>query len=255
MPGFAPNRMPTLTKNMFEIQQKGWIDTNCKETLRIHHRKVEKLLQQTQILVYWKNQPHQKYQEVLKELIPEIFMDAYISISFASIGLYKQANACLRGELETALRLVYFSTHPVEYDWWKKGSEWYLEAQSKDVWGKEYHYFKQLEEVKNLEKSTSGVHLFSDIKTIFKKLSKFVHGGASSFQTRPGRISPKYLKKEFNGWATNFKQVQKYVNTTLVCGFGEVFKNMTDPHKKEILEVVNNSRYQSAIEKSLNITL
>jgi len=253
MKTFKLNKMPELTKSMFEIQQRGWIDTNCKETLRIHHRKVEKLLEETQILVYWKNQTHQKYQGVLKELIPEIFMDAYISISFASIGLYKQANACLRGELETALRLVYFSTHPVEYAWWKKGSEWYLEAQSKDVWGKEYQYFRQLEEVKNLEKSVSSLHLFTNIKTFYGKLSKFVHGGASSFQTRPERISPKYWRREFSDWAKNFQEVQKYVNTILVCGFVEVFKNMTGEHKKVILKVVSNSKYQLAIKKSLGL--
>ena len=87
----------------------------------------------------------------------------------------------------------------MEYSWWKKGSEWFLETQSKDVWGKEYQYFRQLDSLKGFETSSS-INLMNDIKGFYKKLSKFVHGGATSFQTRPNRISPEYLRKEFNEW-------------------------------------------------------
>ncbi len=249
---FKLEKMPTLTRNMFEIQQS-WIGKNCTETLRIHYREIEELLEQTQILVFWKNYSQQQ-DAFLKELIPEIFMDAYISVSFACFGLYKQANVCLRGQLETALRLVYFSTHPVEYGWWKKGSEWFLEAQSKDVWGKEYQYFRQLEKIKDFEKS-SEVSLIDNIRTFYKNLSKFVHGGATSFQTRPNRISPKYLRKEFNDWKNCFREVQKYVNTLLILGFVEVFKNMADNEKRDILKALHDEKYKTGIRKYLGLKI
>lgn len=252
MKTFDINRMSDLTRNMFQIQQS-WIGKNCKETLRIHYGEIEELLQQTQILVFWKN--HSQRQDIFsKELVPEIFMDAYISVSFACFGLYKQANACLRGQLETALRLVYFSTHPVEYSWWKKGSEWFLEAQSKDVWGKEYQYFRQLDSIKGFEIS-SGINLMNDIKTFYKKLSKFVHGGATSFQTRPNRISPEYLKKEFNEWRFCFAEVQKFVNTILILGFSNAFKNMTEKEKRGILKALHDQRYKAGIKKYLGLKI
>lgn len=252
MKTFDLNKMSELTKILFKIQQT-WIDSNSKETLRIHHNIIEELLQRTQILVFWKNRS-QRQDIFLTELIPEIFMDAYISVSFACFGLYKQANVCLRGQLETALRLVYFSTHPVEYGWWKKGSEWFLEAQFKDVWGKAYQYFRQLEKIKDFEQS-SGIHLIDNIKTFYKNLSKFVHGGATSFQTRPNRISPKYLRKEFNDWKNCFGEVQKYVNTLLILGFGEVFKNMTDSEKRDILKALHDPKYKTGIKKILGLKI
>ncbi len=252
MKTFDITKMSELTRNMFQIQQS-WIGKNCKETLRIHYREVEELLQQTQILVFWKN--HSQRQDVfLKELIPEIFMDAYISVSFACFGLYKQANVCLRGQLETALRLVYFSTHPVEYSWWKKGSEWFLEAQSKDVWGKEYQYFRQLDSLKGFETS-SGINVMNDIKAFYKKLSKFVHGGATSFQTRPNRISPEYLRKEFNEWKDCFTEVQKFVNAILILGFSNTFKNMTEKEKRGILKALHDQKYKAGIKKYLGLKI
>lgn len=247
---FNKDRLPELTKIMYAIQQKG-IDKNCEETLRIHFREVEKFLQKTQIFTVWKDRLKNKY-GVAKELVPEIFMDAYISILFACMGLYKQANICLRVQLETALRLVYFSTHPVEFKWWYEGSEWYLEDKSKDVWGVEYKYFRQLEELKNFEK-VSNFGLFAKIKKFYKVLSKYVHGGAASFQTRPDRISPKYVIKDFNKWIGNFKKIQSYVNTVLILGFAETFKvSGTDIHRR-ILKIIENDKCKIGLRSSLNL--
>jgi len=252
MKTFDENRLLELTKIMYEIQQK-WSDKNCKETLRIHHREIEKLLQKTQVFATWKSKVANKY-KVAKELIPEIFMDAYISIPFACMGLYKQANVCLRAQLETALRLVYFSTHPVEFKWWYEGSAWYLEAKSKDVWGIEYKYFRQLEEVKNFEKA-SNFGLFDNIKNFYKVLSKYVHGGVASFQTSPNRISPKYIKGEFNKWVANFRKVQKYVNTVLILGFSETFKASGADIQRKILKVVENDKCKTGLRQSLGLRI
>lgn len=247
---FNKDRLPELTKIMYVIQQKG-IDRNCEETLRIHFRELEKLLQKTQVFTIWKNKLANKY-GVAKELIPEIFMDAYISILFASMGLYKQANICLRAQLETALRLVYFSTHPVEFKWWYEGSEWYLDAKSKDVWGIEYKYFRQLEEVNSFEK-VSDFGLFNNIKSFYKVLSKYVHGGAASFQTRPDRISPKYIRKEFNKWVGNFKKVQIYVNTILILGFAELFIAFGTDTQKKMLKIIENDKCKRGLRQSLKL--
>ena len=250
MKKFNKDRLPELTKLMYAIQQRG-INKNCEQTLRIHFREVEKLLQKTQVFTIWKNKLANKH-GAAKELIPEIFMDAYISILFASMGLYKQANICLRAQLETALRLVYFSTHPVEFKWWHEGSEWYLGAKSKDVWGIEYQYFRQLKEVRNFEK-VSGFGLFDTIKSFYRLLSKYVHSGAASFQTRPDRISPKYIKEEFNKWVGNFRKIQIYVDTILILGFAEVFIAFGTDIQKKMLRVIDNDKCKRGLKQSLKL--
>jgi hypothetical protein len=170
------------------------------------------------------------------------------------MGLYKQANVCLRAQLETSLRLVYFSMHPVEYKWWCAGSTWYLDSKFKDVWGPGYLYFERLEEVKCFE-ATCSVGLFGSIKTFYKTLSQYVHGSALSFQTKPNRISPKYNIGEYKKWETNFKDVQKYANTVFALGFAEAFKVSSVPMQRQILKIVKDTKYKNGIRTSLKLRI
>lgn len=248
---FNINRIPTLTKNIYESQQK-WAEQNWKDSLRHHYRKIDSLFEKIGIFDDWKKMLSRKC-KVAQELIPEIYMDSFLSINFACMGLYKQANICSRAELETALRLVYFSTHQVEYNWWYNGNEWYLSS-SKDVWGKGYEYFEQLGEIKKFDKQLNA-KLFAKIRIIYRKLSKYVHSGATSFQTSAERISPKYKVDDFNKWASYFKEVQTLANIVLMLGFAETFKTLGSTTQRKILKAVDNQSFRGALRKSLDLRL
>lgn len=252
MKKFNVNKLPSLTKSIFESHQK-WSDKNWKDTLNSHSREIEKLFGKIGIFDQWKKLLGSKYGKVAKELIPEMFMDSYLSLHFVCMGLYKQANICARAQLETALRLVYFSSHKIEYGWWYKGNEWYLSS-SKDVWGKGYGYFEQLEQVKNFDKELQ-YELFQRVRNIYGKLSKYVHSGAQSFQTSPERISPKYKIADFKKWILHFKEVQTYVNVILAIGFDDVFKESGDEVQRQILRVIENKNCKEALRKSLKLRL
>ena len=254
MKTFNENKLPDKTKSMFESHQK-WSNNNLKETLKNHHREIEKLLQKIEVFDIWKNILQEKYKNEVGLLIPEIFMDSYNSIHFACLGLYKQANVCLRAQIETALRMVYFSTHPVEFKWWHAGEDWYIKKG--DVWGERYEYFKRLEDVKNFEKKCKEnnyeASLFNKINDLYKKLSKYVHSGVASFQTTPERYSPNYKISEFKRWMSNFKMIQKYSNTILILGFAEEFKNTSLTRKKRILKELEDNNFKKGIRKSLGL--
>lgn len=252
---FDENKLPDKTKSMF-LSYKNWSDNNLKDTLKKHHKEIEKLLQKIEIYDIWKNILQGNLKKEVESLIPEIFMDSYNSIHFACLGLYKQANVCLRAQIETALRMVYFSTHPVEFKWWYTGEEWYIKKG--DVWGERYEYFTKLEEVKNFERKFKEIKyelkLFDiKIKNLYRKLSKYVHSGATSFQTTPDRYSPKYKIAEFKNWVINFKMIQKYSNTILILGFSEEFRKATLTSKNVILKELEDNNYKKGIINSLGL--
>jgi len=251
MKEFDSNRLLPLTRSMFEGQQK-WSDRNWKETLSKHYRSIEKLVEKTQVFAIWKKRLGARYHDVAKELIPEIFMDAYMSIDFACMGLYKQANICLRAQLETTLRLVYFSTHQVEFKWWQSGSEWYLG--DKDVWGKGYIYFELLTEFKDYDGARKD-KLFGRIRIFYKLLSHYVHSSVGTFQTKPNKISPKYEPDEFRKWKSNFNDVQKFVNVILALGFAETFKASDISIQRKILKTIETRNYKDGLRKSLKLRI
>ena len=253
MKKFDENKLPPLAKIMYVSQQK-WGQENWKATLTAHARGINILLESICVFDSWKKILSTKYGKVAKELIPEIFMDSYMSVHFACMGLYKQANICLRAQLETSLRLVYFSTHPVEFKWWCEGKDWYLDPKFKDVWGPGYLYFEMLEEVECFDKTCSP-KLFSRIKTFYKTLSQYVHGSVRSFQTNPSRISPKYKIDEYRNWETNLKNVQKYANTVLILGFAEVFKTQNTTVQRDILKIIKDRDYTKGLRKSLKLRI
>lgn len=259
MKTFDLNKMPELIKILFKIQQT-LVDTNSKETLRLHHKKIDELLRQTQVLVEWKVLLRKICPDLSKELIPEIFMDAYISIAFACMGMYKPANVSLRRELEIALRLVYFSTHQVEFRWWykkekAKGEAEYLRKNNPLSEG--YAYFRQLEEIRNFQDKCKDeghkIILFDEINKLYGKLSQFVHSAVSSFQTTSYRVSPKYDKEKFKNWVKNFEETQRYVNTIMILGFKKEFLALNIDIQKKILKVVGDKNYKKGLRKSLNL--
>lgn len=247
--------LSTETKKMHE-SQNNWRRRSWTKTLKDNEDKIEKLITKINLFDIWSN----KLQGVpaAKILIPEIFMDAYISIHFAGYALYKYAHMCLRSELETALRLVYFSTHEVEFSWWSKGSEWYREKLNwPDVWGRGYRYFGQLDEIKEFEKlCEANKKLFSGsevgVSGTHKELSKFIHSGAGHFQTRGDRVSPKYDSNEFEKWLKTYERVQVYVHVILALGFADKFIDMTSAQRDKILNIGMDDYYKEKVKSALS---
>ena len=247
--------LSTETKKMHESQNK-WRRRNWEKTLKENKESIEKLISKINLFDIWSN----KLLKIppAKLLLREIFMDAYISIHFAGFGLYKYAHMCLRSELETALRLIYFSTHNVEFNWWSEENEWYREKRNwPDVWGRGYEYFVQLGEIKDFEKlCDDNRKLFggdTGISGIHKELSKFIHSGAGHLQTRSDRVSPKYDSNEFRKWQKTHEIVQIYIHIILALGFAGKFKDMTSTQRNKILNIGMNDYYKERVKSALNL--
>lgn len=233
MRSFNIDNLKSPLNEVYETQHE-WSDRNWQESLKRHNKELNRLLEKIDLFDIWSNKLQND--KVAKSLIPEIFMDAFMSFHLGCMGLYKYANACLRSELETALRLVYFSTHPVEFGWWCDGSEWY-KGKGKDVWGMGYEYFEQLNTVKDFDKDLPDQKkLFNKIKKIYQDLSQYVHSGKFGFQT-PFKFSPKYNIQEFKKWFNNYNEIQQYVNIIIALGFEEKFKGMRGNDQSKILRI------------------
>lgn len=252
-----PPKLPESTRIMHESQEK-WRSKAWKETLEKHKDEIEEMLEKINLFDIWSNTLQNN--DAAKRLIPEIFMDGYVSIHFAGYGLYKYANVCLRSQLETTLRLIYFSTHPVEFDWWCKGNEWYRKGLDRDVWGERYDYFKELEYVKKFEKECDeDKRLFQEgkkVNKIYQKLSEYVHSGIFSLQTKPNYFSPKYEINEFKSWANHFKEIQEYINILLILGFPKEFNEFSKNSQEKIKKSgIESSHYKEKLKGVLNSNL
>jgi len=253
MTKFRISDLPTETKTTHESQSK-WRRKNWQKTLKEHKKDIEKLLKKISLFDIWSTRLQQNH--VAIKLIPEIFMDAYISIHFSGYGLYKYAYMCLRSELEIVLRLVFFSTHPVEFKWWSDENEWYRDNVAGDVWGRGYLYFEQLDNIKEFEKSCDDKKkLFAGkklgIRGVYKTLSKFIHSGAGHFQTRADRVSPKYDSHEFGKWYRIYEEVQTYIHIIFALGFADNFKAMNSTQRNKIFDTGMDSYYKGKLKQVL----
>ena len=253
MAKFNIDRLPRLARSMFESQSK-WGDKNWKDTLRLHAREINTLLDDISIFDLWKKTLGDKYGKIGQDLLPEIYMDVYVSVHFACMGLYKQGHVCLRAELENALRLVYFAVHPVEYGWRCSGKDFF---KKKNVWVEDYRYFRQLDEVHKFQQTCKQdgftMVVFDNVKKLYGKLSQYVHTGPTTFLTTPDRFAPKYRKPEFNKWLNAFKETQKCINLILVLGFTEDFKKLAMSKKKDILRKTGDKKVKRGLRKSIPV--
>ena len=120
MPRLKITDLPENTKIMHEIQ-RGWRNKNWENSLRNHSNDLEDLLSLIALFDYWTNSlPTDDATGLLSK---EIYTDAYFSIHLACFGLYKNAYMSLRSQFETAMRLIYFSNHPLEFKLWQNGDE------------------------------------------------------------------------------------------------------------------------------------
>lgn len=197
---FKESNLPRLIRSIHESQKK-WRDKNWKNSLEKHRDEIEILLEKTRVFNKWRNQL--QHIQAAKTLMSEIFIDAWVSIHLACFGLYRYANMCLRSELENVLRMIFFSTHPVEFKWWLQGDRWYRELRQPDVWGQSYYFFEHLDIIKRFEENCAKdkkKRLFKNngiVKKLHTKLSKFIHSGPGYFQTRTDEIAPSYNLQRF----------------------------------------------------------
>lgn len=256
MPKFKISALPDLTRKIHSSQNK-WLNKNWQKTLSNHANEIEESIEKMNIINTWENKLYQEY-DVAKKLIPEMFIDAFSSIHFACFGFYKYAQMCLRSELETALRLTFFSTHPIEFKWWLEGNKSYksMLKLAKDVWGQGYSYFEQLENIRKFEEQCEDdKKLFlgkGNLKKTYETLSEFIHSGAGHLQTKPEKFSPAYDIDEFKKWHSRFKDIQTFINIMLTLGFTEEFKNMSNTTKNKILNKGIGDDYKDILKKVLN---
>lgn len=253
---FNINKLSERTRIMHETQAK-WIYKNWKKTLKEHNSEIEELLEKIELFNIWRNRLNNTL--VLKTLMREMYMDAYISIHFSCFGLYKFAYMCLRSEFETALRLIYFSDHRIEFEWWQNGDEKWIRELLKgtDVYGQDFKYLGFLEKIKKFEQNcTQDERLLGKqgkVKDIYKKLSKYVHSVAPYFQTRLDRFSPKYNQEEFEKWHNSYKEIQQYINIFLALSFPDIFKKMPSEESIRILNTGIESTYKIKVKEVLEL--
>ncbi len=249
---FKISDLSAKTKIMHDTQTK-WRDKNWKESLKKHNSEIEELLSLIALFDIWRNRLPQK--EAIKILAREIYTDAYFSIHFSCFGLYKYAHMSLRSVFETSLRLIYFSNHQLEFEWWKSGEEKWIRDLLKgmDVGGQEFKYFAYIPQIKIFEENCSQNKrlLKGDnpkLKVIYSKLSKHVHSVGPYLQTRHGTLSPKYNLNEFQDWYKIFKEVHRYVNILLALCFAEKFKNMPPVDRNNILDKAVGMDYKENLK-------
>jgi len=256
MPSFIVSNLPEKTRFMHETQTK-WRKKNWESTLKNHSNDLETLLSVIDLFDIWKNRLPRK--DVTRSLSREIYTDAYYSIHLACFGLYKNAYISLRSQFETAMRLIYFSNHPVEYELWQSGNEkWRGDLlKGSDVWGQNFKYFVYVPEIGELEGriSSQNDNLWltkgnsPKLKEIYSKLSKHVHSVGPYLQTRSGRLSTKYNQDEFKSWHEMFNDVQKYINILFALCFVDRFKNMPASERDQILDLAIGSDYKDLVKQ------
>jgi hypothetical protein len=239
------------TKLIYE-NQRIWEQKNWRESLRYHSVEIEEMLTKLSCLDIWNS----KLQSVsaAKELIPEIWMDDYVSITQACAGLYKYANMSLRTSLETTLRLIYFSEHPVEHNWWKSGLRFGQDQERHDVWGANYDYFGLLfvEFEQECVKESMDLFKFNGkrLVNLYSNLSGSIHTHAKRLQTTSG-YSPKYNRTKFVEWKDYFCQINTYLNILLALKFQAYFKKFHLTDKTKILDIGIGDYYGDKIASLL----
>lgn len=243
--------LPERTKLLFDIQ-KTMREKIFKKTLANQKSEIEDMLSKLNIYSVWTNILQEN--SIARQMIPEIFIDSSSSILFGCFGLYKYAYMCMRSELETALRLIFFRDHPMEFKWWLDGKIWWPGGNTSQVWGRDYTYFQRLEKIKMFDDSCPPhLTLFKENNTIrqtYKLLSNYIHTGAKNFQTSPDRISPSYNLGKFNIWVGTWKTVESQVNILLSLGFYEELLRQT-PDIHTVIKHSIDPRYHAILDEIL----
>ena len=244
---FKIDDLPTLVKDMYKTQTD-WRNKNYKKTLLNHSSQIENIFETFGVFDEWFSCLHND--DVAMKLLPEMYFDAYASITYSCFAMYKYAYMCLRSELETALRLIFFSNHHVEFNWWLKNTHWYMKRNPDQVWGRDYTYFTLLDKVKEFDgECEENDQLFrgsENIRRVYARLSRYIHSGADFFQTEPYRLSPNYNLGKVNQWSDMWKRVQCYINILLLLSYIHIIKDSNDSYNK-IIELSISDNYKGIL--------
>ena len=240
MDRFKIDDLPPLVKTVHNAQKK-WRKQNWEMSIIDQDDDIERVLEILNIYGKWKNKFHGD--KIAEKIMPEIFTDGINGLHFALLGLYKYANMCLRAQMESALRMIYFINHKIEYEWWLNDNEWYINVKQKYVWGSDFIYFKQLSKINAFDQQcVNDKRIYSGnnkkgnlLKGLYSQLSKSIHTSADYFQTSTGRYSPKYDKEKFQEWIKNCNDLQCYIMISLILAFPHIFKEMTPTEQNHIL--------------------
>ena len=224
-----------------------WSTSNWEQSLQKHDKIIMELINKIKLFNIWTHILIKH--NTAKNFLPEIFFDAYTSIHYSCMGLYKYANMCSRSELENSLRLVYFSTHPIEYGWWLKEK-----STSTNPW-KDWGYFSKLEKVQLFNSSLTHNQKFEDsVRNCYKNLSEAVHTNKKDFQTRSGEIKPKYALSQFKPWEGKFRDVQTQIHTIFILNFTMEFNTLDKSEKREIINYgIDFPQYRKILRKLVQI--
>ena len=244
---FDHDSLPELL-GMVNASQTQWTKRNWQQSLSAHPPELEELLKMMSVLDIWKiaDIPN----KVRDKFIPEAFTDLLISVHLACWGLYKYASMCLRSGLATTRRLIYFATHPVEFEWWLAGGTWYREGGTpgQEVWGRGHIYFDMLDGVKSFDsvelgrdvhdadESTARVQLTARVRTSYKQLSQHIHSSAEYFQTEVGHVTPQYNTERFKLWLGDARRVCELMNLLLALGLHDTFSKLGAQDRETIVE-------------------
>lgn len=226
---FRIKDLPEWTKLFYDMQSDR--RNVFKITLANQKPIIEGMLLKLNIYSVWTNMLLKN--PVAGQLIPEIFIDSNSSMLFGCFGLFKYAYMCMRSELETALRLIFFRHHPKEFKWWLDGKIWWPGArQSSHVWGVNYSYFQNLEKIDMFDEACpEHLTLFKKKKNIYnsyKLLSNSIHSSAKHFQTSSDQLSTSYDIGKFNQWVRTWERIESQVNILLSLGFFEELNSKSD---------------------------
>jgi hypothetical protein len=250
MPKLIIAELPDKTRIMHTTR---WRKKNWEDTLRNEANDLDALLSIIEVFDIWINRLPKN--DATKSLSREIFADAFMSVHLACFGLYKNAYMSLRSELETAMRLIYFSRHSLEYELWQNGDEKWIHdlLKGSDVWGESFKYFLYISEVNQLEGSIQQnlklVNGSARLKEIYSRLSKHVHSGGPFLQTRKVHLSPKYNQAEFDSWSEIYRDVQKYINILFALCFSDTFRRMLANESDLILNLAIGSDYKDDVKQ------
>ena len=203
---------------------------NLNSTVKSFKSDLESMMESIQSISHWSN--------ALQDtnslgLVNEIFMDAYMSVNFSSMGLYKYANTALRSALENSLNWVYFSNHPIEFGWWKNGEEWFLGIGG-HPWGRGYDYFKLLIADTRADPIFDKGKSSTSVAGIYSELSKSSHSNSLKMQTSVEELSPTYDPKRFLEFRDTIRNVLSLVNAIMILAFQKEFKKMNQHDKRGV---------------------
>jgi len=227
-----------FTKQMDKIFDD-W-KNNWNQTLSAHKKEINDLSEKISVIDDWSNcllsvTESDRFLGA-KQFLSEMFMDSYTSLVLVSLALYKYANMCLRSYLESTMRLIYFSVHPIEYKWWTNN------LYEHSTFTMHLDFVSKLERFHKVDPRKTT--LIAEVRNLYKKLSSYVHTEEQAFQTKE-RLSPKYSLEKFEGWEKTFRDTISYSNILLLGSFYENYQKLRVDTQERILRIgIANKKHE-----------